>query len=226
MAKECGALFLVDAAQSLGHVPLTVENLGCDLLAAPGHKGLLGPLGTGILYVRRGVESEIASFRQGGTGTQSEQDVHPLTMPEKFEAGNLNLPGIAGLGAACEYLLGRSVEAVSHHERGLLAQLYEELAEIEGVVIYAPHDRSPRCAVLSFNVQGADCHEVAAMLDSTFRIQARAGLHCAARIHDALETRKHGGTVRMSPGPFNSREHVERFREAIAEVASGASQAA
>jgi cysteine desulfurase family protein len=226
MARERGALFLVDAAQSLGHVPLSVQSLGCDLLAAPGHKGLLGPLGTGVLYVRPGVDSEVSSFRQGGTGTQSEQDVHPSTMPEKLEAGNLNLPGIVGLGAACAYLLERTVKSVSEHEQNLLIRLFDVLADLDGLEIYASRDRSPRCAVLSFNVHGADCHEVAGMLDSAFRIQVRAGLHCAARIHDALGTRMRGGTVRVSPGPFNNVEQIERFGEAIAEVVSGASQAA
>ncbi len=224
--RERGVLFLVDAAQSIGHVPLSVDGLACDLLAAPGHKGLLGPLGTGILYVRPGVEKAIQSFRQGGTGTQSEQDVHPSTMPEKFEAGNLNVTGIVGLGAACEYLLERTVEVISQHEQTLLAQLFDQLNQIDGLEIYAARDRSPRAAVMSLNVNGTDSHEVAAMLDSAFRIQVRAGLHCAARIHDALGTRSCGGTVRLSPGPFNSEAHVEQAVQAIVEVVSGAAQAA
>ncbi len=226
LAHERGALFLVDAAQSIGHVPLSVDGLGCDLLAAPGHKGLLGPLGTGILYVRSGVEKAILSFRQGGTGTQSEEDVHPSTMPEKFEAGNLNVTGIIGLGAACEYLLERTVDVVSQHEQKLLAQLFDQLAGIEGLEVYAARDKSPRAPVMSLNVNDTDCHEVAAMLDSAFRIQVRAGLHCAARIHDALGTRSRGGTARLSPGPFNTEAQIEQATQAIDEIVSGAAHAA
>ncbi len=136
------------------------------------------------------------------------------------------MPGIVGLGAACEYLLERTVEAVSQHEQKLLAELFDQLSQIEGLEIYAARNQSPRAAVMSLNVNGTDCHEVAAMLDSAFRIQVRAGLHCAARIHDALGTRSRGGTVRLSPGPFNTEAHIEQATQAIVEIVSGAAQAA
>ena len=128
IARRAGAVFLVDAAQTAGHLPIDVSQLPIDLLACPGHKGLLGPLGTGILYVRPGLEERLHSLRQGGTGTNSEDDRQPATMPEKYESGNHNAPGLIGLEAAAEYLQQRGVEAVRSHEQELTARLLEGLA--------------------------------------------------------------------------------------------------
>jgi cysteine desulfurase family protein len=219
---ERGALLLVDAAQSLGHLPLTVADLDCDLLAAPGHKGLLGPLGTGILYIRPGIEHRLRSFRQGGTGTQSESDRHPDAMPFKFEAGNLNVPGIAGLGAGCQYLLQHGIHRLHAANLQLAEQLRRELAGIDGVTLYGPTQPSEHVGVVSMNVAGYDPQEVAAMLDSAYRVQVRAGLHCAARIHPAIGTAASGGTVRFSIGPFNTSDDIEVAVSAIREIAAAA----
>ncbi len=122
IAHENGLLFLLDAAQSLGHVPLDVSRLGADLLAAPGHKGLLGPLGTGILYVAPGIEEQLRPIRQGGTGTDSESDRQPETLPQKYESGNPNVAGLVGLSAGVEYLAQQGIAAVRQHELQLINQ--------------------------------------------------------------------------------------------------------
>jgi cysteine desulfurase family protein len=218
-----GALFLVDAAQTLGHLPFAAEDLQCDLLAAPGHKGLLGPLGTGILYVRQGVEIQVQSFRQGGTGTNSESDEHPGEMPAKFEAGNLNVPGIVGLRAGCEFILERGIANLHNAISKLAEQFRNSLHGIEGVEVYGPDDANARVGVVSLNLQGYDPQDVAASLDTAYRIQVRAGLHCAARIHRALGTRERGGTVRFSVGPFNTADEIAVASDAVREIAAAAS---
>jgi cysteine desulfurase family protein len=218
--RSHGALFLVDAAQSLGHLPFSVGDLQCDLLAAPGHKGLLGPLGTGVLYIRPGVEAELTSFRQGGTGTQSESDQQPVDMPAKFESGNHNVAGIVGLGAGCEFILEHGIEMVHANITRLADDLRGALAGIEGVTVYGPDEAAERVGVVSINVRGYDPQEIASALDAHFHVQVRAGLHCAARIHTSLKTDQFGGTVRFSLGPFNTAEHIKAAAEAIAEIAA------
>jgi cysteine desulfurase family protein len=220
--RSHGALFLVDAAQSLGHLPFTVGDLQCDMLAAPGHKGLLGPLGTGVLYVRPGVEAELKSFRQGGTGTQSESDQQPDEMPAKFESGNHNVAGIVGLGAGCQFLLERGIATIHATISQLAEELHSSLSSVAGVTIYGPTEAAERVGVVSINVRGFDPQEIASVLDTHYHVQVRAGLHCAARIHTALKTAELGGTVRFSLGPFNTAEHARVATEAIAEIAASA----
>src|SRR5487761_1811787 len=133
VARETGALFLLDAAHTAGELPIDVRELRVDLLATPGHKGLLGPLGTGVFYVRPGAEERLDSFRQGGTGTFSDDDVQPRTLPDKYESGNLNVPGILGLGAGVEWLLERGVESLRRDAVALTQRLLDRLREIQGV---------------------------------------------------------------------------------------------
>ena len=137
IVHQHGARFLVDAAQSLGHVPVSVDELHADLLAAPGHKGLLGPLGTGVLYVRPGLEAELASPRQGGTGSRSDEDRQPDFLPDKFEAGNHNVPGLVGLAAALAWLEAKGVTALHDHEQRLSQRLRSGLRKI-------PSNKAPR----------------------------------------------------------------------------------
>jgi cysteine desulfurase/selenocysteine lyase len=220
LAAARGALFLVDAAQSLGHVEIDVERLGCDLLAAPGHKGLLGPLGTGLLYVRPGVEARLSSRRQGGTGSLSDDDHQPDHLPDKYEAGNLNAAGIVGLGAGVRYLLERGLDNVRRHERELTAQLVEGLAEIPGVTLYGPDDLDSRVGVVSCTLEGFDPQELAALLDTSFHVQVRAGLHCAPLLHCALGTVERGGTVRFSIGPMNDATEIDTAIDAMRQIAA------
>lgn len=213
------ALFLIDAAQSLGHVPLDVEDANADLVAAPGHKGLLGPLGTGILYIRPGAESQVDPLRQGGTGSVSETDQQPDMMPDRYESGNLNMPGLAGLAAGTGYLFSRGMEAVREHEQTLTSRLLAGLREIAGITIYGTQEPRRRVGVVSFNVEGYEPQEVAAALDAGYGVQVRAGIQCASGVHAALGTAKHGGTLRMSLGPMTTTEDIDCALAAIAEIA-------
>jgi cysteine desulfurase family protein len=194
------ALVLVDAAQSAGHLPVNVNELKADLVAASGHKGLLGPLGAGVLYIRPGLEDSLMPVRQGGTGLNSTEDRQPREMPHRYEAGNLNVPALAGLAAAAQFLQERTVEAIAAHEAALVQRLYDGLRTISSVRLYGPRPGQPRAAVVSFSVDGYDPQEFAAALDAAAGVQCRAGLHCAPRMHDALGTTQLGGLVRLSVG--------------------------
>ncbi len=224
IARQSGIQFLVDAAQSLGHIPVDVRQLQCDLLASSGHKGLLGPLGTGVLYVAPGVEEHLDCLRMGGTGTESEQDRQPLSLPDKYESGNFNMPGIAGLGAALGVLADWGIGRIRQHEQLLLARLLDGLGSVTGVTIYGPADPARQVCVVSISVSGYDPQEIAAMLEVTANIQVRAGLHCAPRMHEALGTANAGGTVRLSLGLFNDEKQVDEVIRAVAQLAC-ASQA-
>lgn len=217
IANERGIPFLLDAAQSLGAVEIDVKRLGCQLLAAPGHKGLLGPLGTGLLYIAPGMEQRLLPVRQGGTGINSDEEVQPSAMPARYEAGNLNVPGIVGLGAGVKAVAQRGIAAIAQHERELSQRLLAGLREISNAAIYGPTDASRRTGVVSFNLAGFDPQELAALLDAAFSIQLRAGLHCAPRMHAALGTLPRG-TVRASVGPTNTAEEIDALLGALQEV--------
>lgn len=226
LARQAGVLYLVDAAQSLGHTPIDVQQTGCDLLAAPGHKGLMGPLGTGILYVGPNAEQQLLPTRQGGTGTLSDEDLQPSSLPDKYESGNLNVPGILGLGAGLAEVERRGIDAIGLHERALAGRLVEGLKGIGQITVYGPAGGDKRqgtgnqssVGVVSFNVEGFEPQELAALLDSTRSIQVRAGLHCAPRMHQALGTSPRG-TVRISFGFFNTVADVDSVLEVLREVA-------
>jgi cysteine desulfurase/selenocysteine lyase len=212
IAREAGALFLLDAAQSAGSVPIDVVSSGIDLLAVPGHKGLYGPQGTGMLYVDSTVA--LTPLLAGGTGTNSTSEDQPVEMPEGFEAGTHNLPGIAGLKAGMEFVREQGVAAIGEHERGLVSYAIEMLQGLPQVMLYCPANPSLRAAVLSFTIAGKDSAAVAFELDRRFDIAVRAGLHCAPRAHRTLGTFP-GGTVRMSPGWFTTREEIAVFVDAV-----------
>jgi cysteine desulfurase family protein len=222
VVRESDAHFLVDAAQSLGHVPIDVRRFDVDLLAAPGHKGLLGPLGTGVLYIRPGVERELQPLRFGGTGTQSDEDRQPDVLPDKYEPGNHNMLGLAGLVAATEFLKQHSIIAIEQHHTKLVGHLLDRLRGIDGLTIHGPHSAADRTSVVSITVDGYDPQELAAMLEASHRIQCRAGLHCAPRMHESLGTSAGGGTVRLSPGFTTSLDEIEKVAAALEEIASGA----
>lgn len=223
IAREAGTLFLVDAAQTAGHLPIDLRNLPIDILAAPGHKGLLGPLGTGILYLRSGlcpsVESRLASFRQGGTGTRSEDDVQPESLPDKYESGNHNAPGLVGLEAAVSWLLARGVDSVHDHAQALVRQLLDGLTGIPGVRLFGPAREHDRVAVVSVLIEGTSSQEVAAILDQSFGVETRAGLHCAPGAHRAIGSFDAGGTVRLSIGPFTTSDDIDAAIEALRQIA-------
>jgi cysteine desulfurase family protein len=219
LVRESDAMFLVDAAQSLGHVPIDVAELDVDLLAAPGHKGLLGPLGTGVLYIRPGVERVLQPLRCGGTGSQSEEDRQPDVLPDKYEPGNHNLPGLAGLAAALDFLQHETIEAIEAHHAELTTRLISQLQEIRGLTIHGPQTARRRTSVVSFTIDGYDPQELAAMLEASCHIQCRAGLHCAPRMHEALGTTAGGGTVRFSPGFATTMEEIDAATAALQAIA-------
>ena len=216
-----GALLLIDAAQTAGCTAIHVENLGIDLLATSGHKGLLGPLGTGILYVRPGLEAELRTLRQGGTGTQSQLDSHPVEMPQRLEAGNLNVPALAGLAAATDYLLEQPIERLHQQTAERSRQLDEGLRSINGVTVIGPSPEEPRVGVVSWLLEGYDPQEVAAGLDASYGIECRAGLHCAPKMHAALGSDRSGGLVRFSPGWATTKNEIQQTIEAVAVFAAG-----
>ncbi len=217
ISRACGALFLVDAAQSAGYLPIDVEKYSIDLLAVPGHKGLLGPSGTGLLYAAPRVP--LKPVIHGGTGSHSTAEEQPLVMPDGFEAGTHNLPGIAGLLAGIEFIGDVGLSAIIQHERTLLVQAERALREISGVTVYGPEHPSERCSVLSFTASGVDSALLATELDYGFDIAVRAGLHCAPLAHRTLGTLP-GGTVRVSPGWFTTSEEIAFFSDAVVQCIS------
>lgn len=220
VVRESKAFFLVDAAQSLGHVPIDVQSLDADLLAAPGHKGLLGPLGTGVLYIRQGVEHELKPLRCGGTGSQSDEDRQPDVLPDKYEPGNHNLAGLAGLAAATDFLRAETIEAIHAHHTQLVTRLLHGLREIDAVRIHGPLSTTGRTSVVSITVDGYAPQELGAALESAFGIQCRAGFQCAPRMHEALGTTAGGGTLRFSPGYATTLQEIDVVITALQEVAS------
>jgi cysteine desulfurase family protein len=212
IAREAGALFLLDAAQSAGSIPIDVVSSGIDLLAVPGHKGLYGPQGTGLLYAASHVA--MTPLLTGGTGTNSTSEDQPEAMPDGFEAGTHNLPGIAGLRAGMEFIMEQGVSIIGEHERALVSYAIEKLQRLPQITLHSPLDPVLRGTVLSFTIAGKDSAEVAFELDGRFDIAVRAGLHCAPRAHRTLGTFP-GGTVRMSPGWFTSREDIAIFTDAV-----------
>ncbi|QDV89811.1 putative cysteine desulfurase [Phycisphaerae bacterium RAS2] len=214
--------FLVDAAQTAGHVPIDVQRDGIDLLALPGHKGLLGPLGTGALYIRPGLESHIRPIIEGGTGSVSELPRQPEHLPDKYEAGSHNAIGIAGLGAALAWIEQRTVAALHQHGAELSARFLEQVRDTRGLSIFGPRDPARRVPVFSLRVDGMDPAEVAAVLETEFGILARSGLHCAPFAHETIGTHRYGGTTRLSLGPFNTPADVDRITAALREIAVAA----
>lgn len=215
--RKQGILLLVDAAQSAGVFPLHVEALKIDLLAVPGHKGLLGPLGTGLLYVREGLQPQPMMY--GGTGGNSGSELPIEEMPDRLECGTLNATGLAGLKAGVEYLQSRGVAQLRALEVALMEQLIAGLRQIPDVSLYGPLDPAHHGAVLSFNLKGVDPAELGYRLDHDFDILVRVGLHCAPDAHRSIGTFPRG-TVRVSPGHFNTRADIEHLLSAVATLSA------
>jgi cysteine desulfurase/selenocysteine lyase len=216
LARERGVLFLLDAAQSAGIIPIDVEELNIDLLAAPGHKGLLGPQGTGLLYVADGVE--LSPLIVGGTGGYSAGAEQPDAMPERYESGTLNTPGIAGLKAGVEFIVSTGIEAIRKKESLLVSLLREGLQSVEGIILHVHANPERHCGPVSFNIEGLDPSEIGFILDREYDISVRVGLHCAPDAHKTIGTYPEG-TVRVSPGFFNTENEIEIFLDAVRHIA-------
>jgi cysteine desulfurase family protein len=217
LCRDRGVLFLVDAAQSAGSLPIDVEAMKIDLLAFPGHKGLLGPTGTGGLYLADGVD--VNPSRYGGTGVFSEEPLQPDELPYRYESGTQNVHGLAGLEAGVRFILDRTPGALHAHELRLTDLLILGLGELANVRVYGPPAGAERAAVVSFNIEGMDAAEAALILDASFDIALRSGLHCAPDAHRTIGTFEQGGTVRVSPGIFNTDDDIARCLEAVAAIA-------
>ncbi len=219
LAKSHGALLLVDAAQSAGHVPIDMKEMGIDLLACPGHKGLMGPLGTGLFCLKPGLEAEVESLRQGGTGSVSEEDQQPNLLPDKYESGNHNAPGIIGLEAGLKWLSEQDPRKLRAHEIEITRQFLEGVKGIETLTVYGPKDPEMQVGVVSVSVEGYEPQVLASILDENFQIQIRAGFHCAPLAHQTLGTAETGGTARFSFGPCTTSEDIEAAVNALKEIA-------
>ncbi len=214
VAQEYGALFLVDAAQSCGCIPIDVKKLGIDILCFTGHKSLLGPQGTGGLYVREGVEKEIVPLLRGGSGSRSDSEEQPDFLPDMLEAGTPNTIGIAGLAAGVRYVLDCSVESIRRREMILAKRFLGGAETIQGVTQYGSADPRKRTAVFSFTVDGMSPSETAFLLDERFQIMCRPGLQCAPAAHRTLGTFPQG-TVRFSFGPFTREDEIDKALKAL-----------
>jgi len=217
IAHEQGASFILDAAQSAGSVEIDMVSLGIDALAAPGHKGLCGPMGTGLLVLSANVP--VTPFREGGSGIDSESEDHPQRYPWRLEGGTLNVPGIAGLAAGVRFIESAGIRAVGEREAALARALVEGLRAIDGVRMFGPAAR-PETGVVSFRIDGVDVALSGTILDESYRIAVRTGLHCAPAAHRAIGSFPEG-TVRVGLGPFNSDADVAALVSAVRDIAAG-----
>ena len=217
MAHAAGALVLVDAAQSAGHLPIDVQGMGIDLLAFTGHKGLLGPQGTGGLWVRDGID--LPPVFLGGTGGDSDAPDMPALFPDRLEAGSQNGPGIAGLLAGVEWLAERGIAAVHAREMELKLRLWDALDLVPGVTLLSP-PAEDGVGIVTMNLAGVDAADLARRLDRDFDILVRAGLHCSPEQHDAIGTGAIGA-VRFSAGWATTEDEVDRAAAAVARIAGG-----
>ncbi len=216
IARKHGVIFMVDAAQTAGKYPIDVQAGNIDLLAFSGHKGLFGPPGTGVLYV--GNRVDLDSLREGGTGSHSELEEQPLDLPYRYESGTVNSVGISGLGAGLKYIFSEGLERIRAHEQYLTDSLIEGLSDVPGMILYTAKNRSKQAPVFSVNIEGYEPGEVGAILDQAFDIKVRTGLHCAPAAHKTLGTYPLG-TIRLSPGYFNTVEEINLTLEALEKIA-------
>ena len=214
IAREHGLVFCVDAAQTAGALPLDVSSMHIDLLAFTGHKSLFGPQGTGGLYIRQGLEKTLRPLITGGTGSRSEFEAQPDFMPDKFEAGTLNTPGLAGLGAGIAFILERGVDAIHQKETALTRYFLEGLTSLPSVTVYGPADQQERIPVVSFNIAGVSPSNAALLFEDEYGMMTRPGLHCAPAAHRTIGTFPQG-TVRFSFGYFNDVKELDIALRAI-----------
>lgn len=215
IAHEQGAIMLLDASQTAGSYPIDVQDLGIDMLAFPGHKGLLGPQGTGGLYIDPGVDLE--PLLHGGTGSQSEEPEQPAVRPDRYEAGTGNAPGIAGLGAGVGYVLKEGVQNLFRREWALTQKFMEQLLAVKGISILGPELGKPRTGIVAFTIAGHDASGLAFTLDREFGIAVRAGYHCTPLGHETAGTLE-GGAVRVSVGYNTTNADVEALIAALTSI--------
>jgi cysteine desulfurase family protein len=219
IARAHGIPFCIDAAQTAGAYLIDVEAMKIDLLAFTGHKSLYGPQGTGGLYLREGLEEKLDPLMRGGTGSRSESQEQPDFMPDKYESGTPNTVGVAGLGAGARFCLAQGVAHIRAKEEGLTRMLIEGLKSISGVTLYGCGDAKRQVAICSFTIHDRSPSEITMELDEKFGIMSRPGLHCAPAAHQTINTSPQG-TVRLSPGYFNTEEDIAVALEAVGKIAA------
>lgn len=215
VAKENNILYLVDASQTAGVYNIDTKEINVDMIAAPGHKCLLGPQGTGILYIREGLDIDI--LKEGGTGSRSEDLFQPNLLPDKYESGTHNTPGIVGLNEGIKFILEKGIDEIKNYEEELCQYMLDRLKEVPDIVIYGPMDSKKRAAVISINIGNMDSGEITFILDSEYDIATRSGIHCSPLAHKTLGTIEQGA-VRFSLGYFNTKEEVDTTVNALKEI--------
>lgn len=219
IAHEHGILYCVDSAQTAGALTVDVEAMNIDLLCFAGHKSLLGPMGTGGLYIRKGVEKRIEPLMHGGTGSRSEYELQPEFMPDRYESGTLNALGFAGLMKSVEFILAQGVDHVREKEIRLVERLVTGLSGIKGLTVYGPRELHLRMSAVSFNIDGINPSEASLYLDEEHGIMSRPGLHCAPSAHKTMGTFP-GGTNRLSPGYFTTEDEIDAAVKAVHRLAA------
>lgn len=215
IAKEKNILYLVDASQTAGVYDINVKDINVDMIAAPGHKCLLGPQGTGILYIKEDLNVDI--LKEGGTGSRSEDLFQPDLTPDKYESGTHNTPGIVGLNEGVKFILETGIDNIRAHEEELCQYMLDRLREVPNIVIYGPKDSKKRAAVISINIPNIDSGEITFLLDSEYNIATRSGIHCAPLAHKTLGTIEQGA-VRFSLGYFNTKKDIDEAVKALKEI--------
>ena len=217
LCRESGITFLVDASQTAGKLTIDIKDMNIDVIAFTGHKSLMGPTGTGGLYV--GEDVLIRHSRAGGTGVRSAERHHLEQYPYRLECGTLNIVGIAGLYAGIQWLTDQDIDRIHRQEMALTEQLRDGLNKIENVTSYCADDLTDHIGVLSFNVRGFEAVNVGTILDGDYNIACRTGLQCAPLVHQQIGTDLIQGTVLMGFGPFNTEAQVDFAIKAISYIA-------
>ena len=217
ICRARGVIFCVDVAQTAGMLPIDMEAMHADILCFTGHKSLMGPTGTGGMYVREGVT--IAPLRYGGTGVRSEHPDHLDEYPWRLECGTGNLMGIAGLLYAQKWMQREGVKNIHAREMALFKQLVNGLREVDGTILYCAENFDQHVPVLSVNIEGMTANNVGTLLDVKFNVATRTGLQCAPKVHETLGTKAMKGTVRISLGPFNTETQIETVIEGLSDIA-------
>lgn len=215
IAKEHDLIFIVDASQTAGVQDIDVEQMNIGILCFTGHKSLMGPQGTGGIYVREDII--LKPFKTGGSGVKTFEKEHPSDMPTALEAGTLNYPGIAGLGEGVSFILNISTKEIRKKEQELMMLFYNGIKDIENITIYGDFTSSDRCPIVAFNIDGCDSWEVSDILDQEYHISVRSGGHCAPKMHEHLGTRE-TGAVRFSFSWFNTEAEVVAAVNAVREI--------
>jgi len=216
IASDNGIMFLIDAAQGLGCIKIDLNNLYASMVAFPGHKGLMGPQGTGGLYVAPKVN--LKPLMSGGTGSKSGFLFQPDILPDKYESGTLNTPGIIGLGAGVEFIQKTGVDAIKTKKDALIKRLHAGIAQNRRIKIFSPENTEENSGIVAFNINGIDSSEISDILDKNYSIASRAGLQCAPLAHHHFKT-QNSGIVRLSVGYFNSINDIDKTILAINKIA-------